>query len=120
MLTLGDRFEVGGGYDMEPKWLLGREEPFRGVVLRFLDNGISGREAEERLSAVVRFDEEIEFDGLRSRFGLLTLRYAKQRWEDGGTCHAYLVAQEPHERIAISEETSRWMESHATYKKADL
>ena len=117
MLVVGDKFEVGDGYDMEPKWLHGRSAPFRGSVLRFLDNGIEGRKEEERLSAVVRFEEEIEFEGLRSRFGLLVLRYEKQRWTDSGIVHVHLVSEEPVTKISLTKADSRWMESHAYYRK---
>jgi hypothetical protein len=117
MIQPGDRIEIGGGYDMNPAWLKGRSIDYHAEVLRFLDNSDKNRSGEGRLSAVVRFDEEIEFGGLQSRFGILDLRYVGQKWDDSGVVHVELIKDEPVETIERQKKNSRWMESHASYKK---
>jgi hypothetical protein len=118
MLQIGDKIKLSGGYDMDPPWLLGHPDGYTACVLRFIDCEIKGRNGDERRSAVVLFDQELEFSGLRSRFGYLLLRYVGQKWSDSEHgVHVHLAKDEPIDRIDHSKGTSRWLESHASYTK---
>ena len=118
MLQPGDKIELGGGYDFDPAWLKGRPNGYHAKVLRFIDGGDAKRTGDGKLAAVVMFDEELEFGGLRSQFGFLLLRYVGQKWSDSEHgVHVHLTKYEPIEKIDHNKETSNWLESHASYKK---
>ena len=57
-LSIGDRAQLLGGYQMEPKWLHGGE--------RYLANTIDFL---EHSAALIEFGEELEADGFTGEFG---------------------------------------------------
>ena len=103
---------------MDPPWLKDHD-CYYAKVLRFFDNQIEKRTGDERLSAVIEFDEEIEFEGLRGMFGVILGRWEGQKWKTSGVVHVYLVGKEISEATEMTKENSRWMESHASYEKID-
>ena len=111
----GDRLWLSGGYDMEPQWLRGRAG-YYAKFLYYVDNGHERRSAEGQLSALVEFDETIEFGGITGKFGLLDLRWKGQVWEEKGTVHVILLNQLIKSIEYKSGVSSHWMESHATYE----
>lgn len=114
-LQVGDRIKLFGGYDIFPRWLRNRNHYFA-TVLGFFDNQIKGRVGDERLSASIEFEEELEFEGLTGRFGYIMGRWENQQWLRSGIVHVYLTDIKIVESTQITEENSRWMESHTRYE----
>jgi hypothetical protein len=110
-----DKIKLYGGYDMNPPWLKDRECHFA-TVLRFIDNKIEKRKNDERLSAVIEFDNEFEFNGLKGKFGIIMGRWEGQKWETKGVVHVYLLEYEIMAKDEMTQENSRWVESHASYE----
>lgn len=117
-LKPGQRIKLFDGYDMDPPWLKGRD-CYYAEVIRFFDNRIEKRTGDERLSAVIQFDDEIEFEGLTGTYGVITGRWEGQRWKTSGVVHVYLLKSEIHDASEITADNSCWMESHASYEKVD-
>lgn len=115
-LKIGDRIHLADGYDMEPPWLKGGNG-YDATVLRFIDNGIEKRKGDERLSAVIQFDEELDLKGLKGRFGLILGRWEGQKWTADGVVHVHLMSEEIFDQKEMTDENSRWVESHASYRK---
>ena len=111
-----DRIQLSGGYDYEPKWLKPDGSGYNARVLHFIDNGIEKRSGDERLSAIIQFEEEIEFEGMTGKYGLIMGRWEGQTWDSDGVVHLHLLENEISEIKNFSKDTSRWMESHANYK----
>jgi len=101
---------------MDPPWLKGRDCHYA-RILRFIDSRIEGRTGDERLSAVIEFDEEIELKGLRGKFGVILGRWEGQEWEATGVVHVDLLEVEISEVSEMTRENSRWVESHASYER---
>jgi hypothetical protein len=116
ILKPNDRIKLYGGYDIKPPWMKGREYHFA-KVLRFIDNKIEKRKNDERLAAVIEFDEEIEFKGFKGKFGLIMGRWEGQQWEIKGIVHIYLLESAIFEQEEMTQEKSCWIESHANYEK---
>ncbi len=114
-LQAGDRIKLFGGYDMYPLWLQDRTHYFA-TVLGFFDNEIEGRDGDLRLSATIEFEEEIEFKGLTGKFGFIMGRWEGQQWLRTGVVHVHLSSIKIVKAGQITEENSRWMESHASYE----
>ena len=83
-LQPGDRIRLFGGYDMVPLWLRDRD-CYSATVLKFFDNRIEKRKGDERLSAVIEFDDPVSFEGLQGKFGVITGRWEGQLWEKQGS-----------------------------------
>jgi hypothetical protein len=115
-LLPGDKIKLFGGYDMALPWLKGHEY-YLATVLRFIDNKTEGRKDDERLSAFIEFSDEVEFNGFKGKYGYLTGRWEGQRWETKGVVHVQILSSEIIEHEEITREKSRWVESHASYKK---
>ena len=111
-----DKIKLYGGYDMDPPWLKDRDYHYA-TVLRFIDNKIEKRKNDERLSAVIEFDNDFEFKGFKGKFGVIMGRLEGQQWETKGTVHVYLLLSEIMKQEEMTEENSRWVESHASYEK---
>ena len=114
-LSPGDRIRLFGGYDFDPPWLKNRSH-YQATVLKFFDNEIDKRRGDERLSALIEFDEPISFDGLEGRFGVILGRWEGQEWEKKGVVHVHLLSREISSASEITKDSSRWMESHASYE----
>ena len=115
-LSPGDRIRLFDGYDMDPPWLQGRKCCYA-TVLKFIDNKIEKRINDERLSAIIEFDDELEFKGLKGKFGVILGRWKGQQWEAKGVVHVYLLAAEIMRQEEMTRENSRPVESHASYEK---
>jgi hypothetical protein len=113
-MNIGDKLRLSGGYDMNPRWLQARNE-YYATVVAFLENNKKSSST-EKLSALIEFDEFVTFEGMTGKFGLLDLRYVGQAWENSGSVHVFLLKEKINSIQARNEETSRWMESHATYE----
>ncbi len=114
-LEPGNRIKLFGGYDMEPRWLSERDS-CHATVLKFFDNRIEHRNGDERLSAVIEFDEPVTFGGLKGKYAVILGRWEGQKWEKNGVVHVYLLNREISEPSEITADNSRWMESHASYE----
>jgi len=117
-LEPGNRIRLFGGYDMDPRWLKERA-CYYATVLKFFDNRIEKRKGDERLSAVIEFDELVSFEGLQGKYGVILGRWEGQRWEKKGVVHVHLVDREVSDASEITKANSRWMESHASYECID-
>jgi hypothetical protein len=117
-LRPGDRIRLFGGYDMVPLWLRDRD-CYSATVLKFFDNRIEKRKGDERLSAVIEFDDPVSFEGLQGKFDVITGRWEGQLWEKQGVVHVYLTEREISEPSELDNANSRWMESHASYECID-
>jgi len=109
-LNIGDRIEVGGGYDMEPRWLNGKQHYF-GTVRKFIPG------QNETPAAVIELDENISFEEITGKTLILELRYVGAKWKDKETVHVELCDFEPEEKSWQDRKRGKWVESHASYKK---
>ena len=108
-LTIGDRLQLGGGYEPSPSWLSGKAS-VRGTLTDFIP-GQNGS-----LAAVVQLDEPISGESRSGSTVVLELRYADAKWEHTETVHVELCDFFP-ERIGWNERRrGEWIESHATYR----
>jgi hypothetical protein len=115
-LEPGDRIYLSGGYDYDPRWHKPDGSGYYATVLRFIDNKIEKRIGDERLSVIIEFDEILDFDGLRGKYGLIMGRWQGQKWTPEGVAHLHLLAKDIMDISEFSQQTSRWLESHADYK----
>ena len=106
-LRVGDRVELSGGYDMEPKWLNGEAKRF-GTVSKF----IPGQNKD--LAAVVGLDIPISVDGLTGRILVLELRYKGASWDSSNIVHIELCDFEPESKSWQHRKQGKWIESHAS------
>jgi hypothetical protein len=113
-MNIGDQIRLSGGNDMNPQWLQGRKEHYARVIA-FLPTNSKKRSSPERFSALIEFDEFIEFEGMTGKFGVLDFRYVEQVWENTGPVHVFLLKEKINSIDERTRESSRWMESHATY-----
>ena len=107
-LLVGDRVRIAGGYDMEPKWLNGRNAYF-GECIGFAP----GENA--HTAAIIKLDEPITLDSVTGSYVALRLRYVGARWAKHETVHVELFTAPP---SSLQESSSRglWIESHANYR----
>ena len=115
-LQVGDRIKLFGGYDMNPLWLFGGEG-YTAKVLSFFDNYINGSENDSRMSISIEFDEPLTLKGLTGKYGFIMGRWEDQKWEDVGVVHVHITTNKISKASDITEENSRWVESHASYEK---
>lgn len=106
-LEPADRVWVGGGYDMEPAWLRGRQG-FWGTLVRFQPGGNPGCPA-----ALVRTDDEVTFEEVAGRNLVLELRYVGAKWHDRAVVHVELCDFEVPDARPQDRRQGKWVESHA-------
>ena len=116
MLEIGDRLHVGGGYDMEPKWLHGGIG-YTGTVKEFF---FVANIKDRNEVALVQLDAPLSFEGVTSSQAMLSLRYVGATWADTENCHVMLCTRKPAENEPLwwkDKLSFAWAESHARYKK---
>jgi hypothetical protein len=109
-LVIGDRVQVGGGYDMEPQWLDGRQY-YSGTVKALIPG------QNDTLAVVVALDEAAVFENYTGKYLVLELRYTGAQWAETGTVHVELCDFEPVAKAWQDRQQGKWVESHATYRK---
>ncbi|HSG42267.1 MAG TPA: hypothetical protein VLA72_03850 [Anaerolineales bacterium] len=114
-LKVGDRIKLSGGYDMNPPWLKGGSG-YLAKVTGFFDNDIGKRKGDERLSASIEFETEMEHQGFKGKYGFILGRWESQEWETSGTVHCHIAAIPITKSQDITENNSVWAESHAHYE----
>jgi hypothetical protein len=117
-LQVGDRIKLSGGYDMDPPWLKGGSG-YYAKVIGFFDNNIDKRKGDERLSASIEFEEELEHRGFSGKYGFMLGRWEGQLWETSGTVHVHISNVPINNSSDITKENSIWAESHAHYERVD-
>lgn len=108
-LTIGDRLQLGGGYEPNSAWLSGRAS-LLGTVTQFIP-GQNGSRA-----VVVQLDEPICGESLSGSTVVLQLRYADAKWEPTETVHVELCDFTPEPKVWKDRRQGEWIESHATYR----
>ena len=108
-LTIGDRLQLGGGYEPNSAWLSGRASVL-GTVTQFIP-GQNGSRA-----VVVQLDEPISGESLSGSTVVLQLRYADAKWEPTETVHVELCDFTPEPKVWKDRRQGEWIESHATYR----
>ena len=108
-LTIGDRLQLGGGYEPNSAWLSGRAS-LLGTVTQFIP-GQNGSRA-----VVVQLDEPISGESLSGSTVVLQLRYADAKWEPTETVHVELCDFTPEPKVWKDRRQGEWIESHATYR----
>lgn len=114
-LRIGDRIKLSGGYDMDPPWLKGGDGYFAKVT-GFFDNEIEKRKGDERLSASIEFDTEVEHKGIAGKYGFMLGRWENQTWDSSGTVHIHISTVPITSAKDITRDNSVWAESHAYYE----
>jgi len=109
-LNIGDRIQIGGGYDMNPLWL-GDRQHYSGTVRKFIPG------QSESPAAVIELDESISVEGVTGNILILELRYAGATWKETETVHVELCDFVPDTRTWQDRRQGKWVESHATYKQ---
>ena len=108
-LTIGDRLQLGGGYEPKPSWLSGKAS-VGGTVTDFIP-GQNGSPA-----VVIQLDEPISGEGITGSTVVLQLRYADAKWEPTETVHVELCDFLPERKVWNDRRRGEWVESHATYR----
>jgi hypothetical protein len=106
-LRLGSRVRLAGGYDMEPRWLDGRDAYF-GECIGFIPG------ENDRSAAVIHLDEPLTFDSVTGSYVVLRLRFAGARRTKHETVHVELFT-EPLSTLQEPAARGLWVESHANY-----
>jgi hypothetical protein len=106
-LSRGDRVRLGGGYDMEPRWLQGNKG-YLGPVLDFIPG------QNEKSAAVVQLDHAITVDGVTGQIVVLKLRHGGARWDNRNTVHVELCDFYPEVQQWQDRRRGKWIESHAS------
>ena len=109
-LKIGDRIQIGGGYDMEPQWL-NKNQHYTGVVKAFIPG------QNDSPAAVVKLDEPITFEEIKGDIIVLELRYVGAKWKKNEIVHVELCDFEPEEKLCKDRKKGKWVESHANYKR---
>jgi len=109
-LKEGDRIQIGGGYDMEPKWSNGKQHYF-GTVEKFIPG------QNETPAAVIELDEKASFENMVGKYIVLELRYVGAKWKEKETVHVELCDFKPEGKSWQERKRGKWVESHASYKK---
>jgi hypothetical protein len=105
----GQSVHIGGGYDMDAKWL-GGSEGYNGVVDRFIPG------QDEAPAMVVKLADPISVNGVTGHILVLELRYAGAQWEDMATVHVELCPFDPEDKRWQDRRQGKWVESHATIR----
>ena len=106
----GERVRLSGGYDMDPRWLAGKEY-LNGTVQGF----IPGQNALP--ACVVTLDDPIDVEGCSGVVLVLELRYAGSSWQDAETVHVELCSELPESKRWQDRRQGKWVESHARYER---
>jgi len=109
-LNFGDRIRLSGGYEMEPRWLAGKDCYF-GTVVEFIPG------QNQTPATVVKLDEPIIFNDTTGDIVILELRYEGAKWGKKGTVHIELCNFVPEAASWKSRKQGKWVESHASYVK---
>jgi hypothetical protein len=110
-LTVGDRIELFGGYDYEPRYLQNpKADSKAGTVLKFIDSERGDK------SAVVELDEQIVGDSITTKIIVINARYEKQDWSTNGPVHLELHKQVPDFHFNMQDPKGEWIEAAASYK----
>lgn len=109
-LEVGDSVRLSGGYEMEPKWL-GGKDGYAGTVVDFIPG------QNQAPSAVVKLDHAITFDDVTGDIVILELRYKGAKWGQRETVHVELCNFLPDRASWKSRKRGVWIESHASYVK---
>jgi hypothetical protein len=108
-ISPGDRIRLFGGYEMEPRWLGGRDQVL-GVVERFIPG------QNEPPAAVVRLDETLAVGEARGDVVVLELAWEGTDWATRRPrLHVELCDFDPEPRRWQGRRQGAWVESHATY-----
>ncbi len=109
----GDRLKLSGGYDLSSrlKWLKDNEF-YLATILDFINGG-----GDHQFSVLIEFDDEMEFEGLKGKYGLIDTRYVGQKWKEWRIVHVHLIEEKFKSLKDRTKENSRWIESHAIYSK---
>ncbi len=107
-LRIGNRVRLYGGYDMEPKWL-GGKEAHTGKCVAF----IVGQNKQP--AAVIALDDPMVFDNTSGPFAVLELRYVGARWSNSEVVHVELCDAMPDNKTRKERKQGLWVESHARY-----
>lgn len=103
---------------MDPPWLKGGPGYFAKVT-GFFDNEIEKRKGDERLSASIAFETEMEYKGLKGKYGFILGRWEGQEWERSGTVHCHISSVPITKASDITQNNTVWAESHAHYEVVD-
>ncbi len=106
-LNIGDRVLIGGGYDLEPQWLGGRQD-YSGTVKAFIPG------QNNMPAVVVALDEVAVFENYSGKYIVLELRYTGAKWAEKETVHVELCDFEPEAKPWQDRKQGKWVESHAT------
>jgi len=109
-LNTGDRIRIGGGYDMAPQWLNGKQY-YTGTVKAFIPG------QNDMPAAVIELDEAAVFENIVGKYLILELRYEGAEWKEQETVHVELCDFMPEEKPWGDRKQGKWVESHASYRK---
>lgn len=110
-LAAGDRIELFGGYDDEPRYLQNpKVNAIQGTVLKFIDSERGDK------SAVIELDNEIVGDSLTTNIVVIFARYENQNWSTSGPVHIELHTKAPEHHVNMHEPKGEWIEAAASYK----
>lgn len=108
-LTVGDRIELSGGYERDPRWLGGKPS-IRGRLTAF----IPGQNRSP--AAVVTLDEALSGARVSGSTVVLELRLVGAKWTPTEVVHVELCDFDLEPTAWKHRRQGEWVESHATYR----
>ena len=115
MVEIGDKLQVTGGYDYDPRWIKGRDGCV-GTVIRFLWEG-----NDRKRKLVLDLGEDFHTCEFSGRYLILFLRDPGSTWEDKEVVHVVVgnsIPKDVHSIGVASDPDSgfKWVEAAASYK----
>ncbi len=103
----GQRVKLSGGYDMDPKYLSGKDY-LTGYFIKFIP-GQNGKKA-----AVIKLDEPILIENYIGEICVLELRYVGSQWGKENICHIELCNFIPDDIKWNDRKQGKWIESNCS------
>lgn len=108
-LKIGDKIELSGGYDWDPKYLKNPPDSKRmGEIIQFIKGQNNERAAVAKLNCVIK-GEKISGDIV-----VLELRYVGQKWDNPTPVHIELCDFIPEDKQWKDRKKGEWVEAAAT------
>jgi hypothetical protein len=111
-VKVGDRLELYGGYDYEPRYLQNPKADFKqGTVIGFIPSDTEGE------AVIMKLDTAIVGDSITGDIVVLSTRYVGQDWSFDGAVHIELCDFVPPASPWKDRPQGEWIEAAASYKK---
>lgn len=112
-IEIGDRIKLWGGYDYDPRWLVGKSHHI-GFVIKKIPSQNSGD------AIVIELDDEINIKEGKGKYIILETRYEGQTWNEYGPVHVELCDFIPDSLPFNERKQGKWIEAAASYEMINI